>query len=134
MPETSTASLIHQAAADRRAIAAFNVITLEHAEAVVAAAERTGQPVILQVSENAIRYHGGSVRPLAGALHAIAEDAATPVALHLDHIEDDDLLSQGVQAGFGSIMFDAGSLLFPFRHFIFRAGLLLYSAGRKLKK
>jgi fructose-bisphosphate aldolase, class II len=109
MPETSTSTLIHQAAASRQAIAAFNVITLEHAEAIALAAERTGQPVIMQVSENAIRYHG-SVKPLASALHAIAENAASPVALHLDHIEDEDLIHQGVQAGFGSIMFDAGRL------------------------
>jgi len=39
-------------------VGAFNVIQIEHAEALVAAAERTGLPVILQVSENAVRYHG----------------------------------------------------------------------------
>jgi fructose-bisphosphate aldolase class II len=109
MPETSTASLMRAATTTGRAIAAFNVITLEHAEAIAAAAERAAQPVIMQLSENAIRYHG-AVGPLASALHALASAARTPVALHLDHIEDEELLHHGVEAGFGSVMFDAGRL------------------------
>jgi fructose-bisphosphate aldolase class II len=40
------------------AVAAFNVITIEHAEGIVAGAERAGLPVILQLSESAITYHG----------------------------------------------------------------------------
>ena len=110
MPETSTASLVRDAAAGRRAVAAFNVITLEHAEAIAQAASRAGQPVILQVSENAVRYHGGLVKPLAAALHAIADAAGSQLALHLDHVEDRRLLDQAAEAGFGSVMFDAGRL------------------------
>lgn len=110
MPEISTAALIEDATAAGHGIAAFNVITLEHAEAIVLGSEQAAQPVILQVSENAIRYHGGSAGPLAAALHALASEAKTPIALHLDHIENRDLLHQGIQAGFGSIMFDAGRL------------------------
>jgi fructose-bisphosphate aldolase class II len=36
-------------------VLAFNVIQLEHAEAIVAGAEQAGRPVILQISENAVR-------------------------------------------------------------------------------
>src|SRR5262249_38784673 len=39
-------------------VAAFNVITLEHAEAVLDGAAAAGRPVILQVSQNAVRFHG----------------------------------------------------------------------------
>jgi fructose-bisphosphate aldolase class II len=39
-------------------VGAFNVIQLEHAEAIVAGAEAAGAPVVLQISQNCVRYHG----------------------------------------------------------------------------
>jgi fructose-bisphosphate aldolase class II len=110
MTAVRTAHLVTAAAADRRGIAAFNVISLEHAEAIVGGAESAGAAVILQVSENAIRFHHGRLAPLARALHVIASDAAVPVALHLDHIESDDLLAEAPRFGFSSVMFDASTL------------------------
>src|SRR5258705_7219548 len=95
------------AAAAGNGAGAFNVITLEHAEDIVVGAERVGQPVILQVSENAIRFHLGQVRPLAAALREIATAARIPVSLHLDHVEDESLLYQTAEVGFSSVMFDA---------------------------
>ena len=103
----STAELIAGARADGRAVAAFNVITLEHAEGIVAGAEQVGVPVILQISENAVKFHGGSLLPIARASAAVAQSAAVPVSLHLDHVEDDALLRQAADAGFSSVMFDA---------------------------
>ena len=50
--------VLAEAVAGGRGVGAFNVIQLEHAEALVAAAEQTGLPVVLQISENAVRYHG----------------------------------------------------------------------------
>lgn len=91
-------------------VAAFNVITLEHAEAIVAGAEHAGRPVILQVSENAVRFHGGNVAPIAGAAAAVAAAAAVEVALHLDHVEDPHLLHAAAFVGFSSVMFDASRL------------------------
>ena len=90
--------------------AAFNVITLEHAEAIVAGAEAAGRAVILQVSENAVRFHHGRLRPISAGAGAVAEGAGVPVALHLDHVEDRDLLHEAAAAGFSSAMFDASRL------------------------
>lgn len=112
MAEATTAALVEDAARAGRGLAAFNVITLEHAEAVVAAAQAAARPVILQVSENAVSYHDGALAPLAAALHAIAAAAEVPVSLHLDHVEDAALLDLGVAAGFSSIMVDAGRLAY----------------------
>ena len=103
----STAELIADAQAGGRAVAAFNVITLEHAEGIVAGAEQIGVPVILQISENAVKFHGASLLPIARASAAVAEAARVPVSLHLDHVEDDALLHQAADAGFSSVMFDA---------------------------
>jgi fructose-bisphosphate aldolase, class II len=83
---------------------------LEHAEAVVEGAERVDTPVILQISENAVRFHHGRLGPVAAAASAIAEHAAVPVALHLDHVEDDDLLRRAAGLGISSVMYDASKL------------------------
>lgn len=91
-------------------VAAFNVITLEHVEGVVAGAEAAGLPVVVQISQNCVRFHGGRVRPLAAAAAAAATESSVPVALHLDHVEDEELLWQAADAGFGSVMYDASRL------------------------
>ncbi|WP_030737512.1 ketose-bisphosphate aldolase [Streptomyces sp. NRRL S-31] len=110
MPLAPTGELVTRAAAARTAVAAFNVITLEHIEAVVAGAESAGSPVVLQVSENAVKFRYGRLLPLARAAVAAAERAAVPVALHLDHVQSDDLLRQAPDAGFSSVMYDAARL------------------------
>ncbi|WP_369374645.1 ketose-bisphosphate aldolase [Streptomyces sp. cg36] len=110
MPLAQTGALVTEAAAKRRAVAAFNIITLEHAEAVIAGAEAARSPVVLQISENAVKFRYGRVLPLARAAVAAAEAAAVPVALHLDHVKRDDLLRQAADAGFSSVMYDGGQL------------------------
>lgn len=107
---TTAARLLARAGDDdARAIAAFNVITLEYAEGIVAGAERAGLPVLLSVSHNAVRFHG-ALRPLAAGCLALAESASVPVGLHLDHCEDASLVEEAAAAGFGSAMFDASTL------------------------
>ncbi|MFE7074300.1 ketose-bisphosphate aldolase [Streptomyces sp. NPDC057620] len=110
MPLVAAGELVSRAAAARTAVAAFNVITLEHVEAVVAGAEAANAPVILQVSENAVKFRHGRLLPLARAAVATAEQAAVPVALHLDHVQSGELLRQAADAGFGSVMYDAAHL------------------------
>ncbi|MFD8362150.1 class II fructose-bisphosphate aldolase [Streptomyces hygroscopicus] len=104
-----TRELVSKAAAAGRAVAAFNVITLEHAEAVTAGAEAAGTPVILQISENAVRFHGGRVEPIARAAAEVGRGCGVDVALHLDHVTDMRLLRTAAAAGFSSAMFDAGA-------------------------
>ncbi|MEK2474953.1 MULTISPECIES: class II fructose-bisphosphate aldolase [Streptomyces] len=109
MPLVPTASIVDAAREARVGAAAFNVIHLETAEALVAAAERTGIPLILQISENCIRYHG-SLLPLTRATLALAEGSTARIAVHLDHITDAELVHQGIGAGVGSVMVDASAL------------------------
>jgi len=105
-----TGDLVEQASRSGRAIAAFNVITLEHAEAIAAAAEVASQAVILQISQNAVIFHGGRLRPIASAMAAVARSSSTAIAMHLDHVDDDALLKQAADCGFSSVMYDAGAL------------------------
>lgn len=110
MPLTTTGDLVAEAAGRAGAVAAFNVITLEHVEAVVAGAEAAREPVILQVSENAVRYHGGRLGPLAAAAAESARLSTEAVGLHLDHVKSTELLRRAHECGFGSVMFDAAHL------------------------
>lgn len=103
------ATLLREAAADRRGVGAFNVIQLEHAEAFVAAAESLNVPVMLQISQNAVTYHG-ALRPLAAATLAVAEAATVPAVVHLDHATRPELVSEAIALGIESVMFDASSL------------------------
>lgn len=110
MTLVDTAELVDAAHRRRGAVAALNVITLEHAEAIVDAAAATQSALIMQISENAVRYHKGRLAPLAAATAALARDAPVPVALHLDHVIDDALLRSAFELPFSSVMYDAGAL------------------------
>ncbi|MGW3605070.1 class II fructose-bisphosphate aldolase [Micromonospora sp. NPDC005161] len=106
MTLASMAELVIPAARDRRAVGAFNVIQLEHAEGIVAGAESAVRPVVLQLSENTARYHG-SLAPLALACLRIAAEASVPVCVHLDHATRRELVEQAVELGVPSVMVDA---------------------------
>jgi fructose-bisphosphate aldolase class II len=103
---TPTAEIVNAARATGRGVGAFNVIQIEHAEALVAGAEKADAPVVLQISENAVRYHG-ALEPIAQATLSVARLSSTQVAVHLDHATDVTLVRQAVQLGFGSVMYDA---------------------------
>ncbi|GAA1626226.1 class II fructose-bisphosphate aldolase [Georgenia ruanii] len=114
MTLTTTSSLVAEAGRVGSAALAFNVITLEHAEGIVAGLERAGVGGILQVSENAVRFHGGRLGPLVLACREVAEAAGVPIAVHLDHLQDVELCLESVAAagrlGVTSVMIDAAHL------------------------
>ncbi|MGW8377452.1 class II fructose-bisphosphate aldolase [Streptomyces sp. ODS28] len=109
MTLSPTASILDGARASGSGAPAFNIIHLETAEALVAAAERAGTPLILQLSENCLKYHG-SLLPLTRATLALAEDSEAQISVHLDHITDAAQIREGVRAGVRSVMFDASAL------------------------
>ncbi|MDH6579902.1 class II fructose-bisphosphate aldolase [Kitasatospora sp. MAP5-34] len=109
MPLAPTDEIVQAATELVQGVGAFNVVQLEHAQAIVAGAEAAGRPVILQISENTARYHG-ALEPIALATLAIARTASVPVAVHLDHAESADLIREAVELGFTSVMFDAAKL------------------------
>lgn len=109
MPLSPSAEILYAAKRAGRGVAAFNVIQIEHAEALVAGAERAGSPVILQISENAAKYHG-ALDPIALATLAIARSASVPVVVHLDHATEEELVARAIGLGFTSVMFDGSAL------------------------
>jgi fructose-bisphosphate aldolase, class II len=107
MPAVPIAEIF--SAASGTGVGAFNLIGIEHAEAIVTGAEAARAPVVLQISENCVAYHG-SLAPIGLAALAIARAAAVPVAVHLDHATAEPLVRDAAELGIGSVMFDASAL------------------------
>jgi ketose-bisphosphate aldolase len=111
MSLTDLKSIAAECARTRTGLGAFNVVHLETAHVLVEAAEQARRPIVLQISENAVNYHG-SLEPLGLATLAIARKASVPVAVHLDHAESVELIHEAVALGFSSVMYDGSKLPF----------------------
>ena len=109
MTLSTTADLVAAARDSQSCVFAFNVVTLEHAEAIATGATATGRACILQLSHNSINFHGDPA-PIMAATIAVAQAADVPLAIHLDHITDAGLALRAAELGASSVMFDAGAL------------------------
>jgi fructose-bisphosphate aldolase class II len=90
------------------AIPAFNIVNLETAQAVIAAAEAKRAPLIIQLSPGAIAYAG--YRSLTRIAFDLAERATVPV--QVNHCVDPDVVDRAIDDGFGAVMFDGSRLAF----------------------
>jgi fructose-bisphosphate aldolase class II len=98
------------------AVGAFNANTLEQVQAVVLAAQTEKAPAIIQVSHRALTYIGNGneilgLKYIAAIGKIAAESVTVPVALHLDHGTESEVL-QSIALGFTSVMFDGDGLPF----------------------
>ena len=98
------------------AVGAFNANTMEQMQAIVLAAQAEDAPVIIQVSHRALTYIGNGnetlgLKYIAALGKVAAESVAVPVALHLDHGMENEVL-QAIALGFTSVMFDGDGLSF----------------------
>lgn len=112
MPLVDLAQLARSCREERSGLGAFNVVQLETAQVLVDAATVANRPVILQVSQNAVKYHANQLRPIGLATLEIAKRAEVPVGVHLDHADDVDLIHEAVELGFTSVMYDGSHLPF----------------------
>lgn len=110
MALVSTLALLRQATRDGYAIGAFNFENMEMAQAIVAAAEETGVPVIMQTTPGTVRY--ASVSLFSAMVRSLAEKSSARIALHLDHGESPDMVRDAAAAGYNSVMIDGSKLPF----------------------
>ena len=110
MPLVAMKPMLRQARADRYGIAAFNMIDYNSARAVVDGAQELNSPIIVQVSVKTIRQWG--FQPIADWVKSLASNVDVPVALHLDHCTDLDVIRGCIDAGWTSVMFDGSALPF----------------------
>ncbi|MGQ9478263.1 MAG: class II fructose-bisphosphate aldolase [Candidatus Bipolaricaulia bacterium] len=108
MPLVTSKELFAQAQKERFAIGAFNANNMEQVQAIVEVAQEEHAPVILQVSQGAIRYAG--LEYAAGLVKLAAASVDVPVVLHLDHGTSFEQNIQCLRAGFTSLMFDGSAL------------------------
>ena len=108
MPLVSMRELLDHAAANNYGIPAFNVNNLEQVQAVMAAADEVGAPVILQASAGARKYAGEHF--IKYLIQAASEAYPhIPMVMHQDHGTSPAICKGALDLGFGSVMMD-GSL------------------------
>lgn len=105
MPLVNPQKMLEAARDGGYCVGAFNIVDFLSIEAVVAAAEATRAPVMLQTSSGVIKKFG--VRKLVAMARLAADHSPVPVALHLDHGTDVKVLSEAIKAGYSSVMIDA---------------------------
>lgn len=106
MALVSAKGILEKARAEGYAVGAFNINNLEWTQAILETAEEMKAPVLLGVSEGAVKYMGG-FKTVSALVAALVEDLniTVDVALHLDHGSYDGSL-KAIDAGFTSVMFD----------------------------
>lgn len=116
MPLVSSTPMLQAARAGNYCVGAFNVHTLEMLQAAVEAANELRSPLILQTTVGTVKHLGTDY--IAAAAKVAAGRSAVPIALHLDHCSDFEVIVQCVRAGYTSIMIDASH--YPFEENVAR--------------
>lgn len=100
--------MLKKAQSGKYAVPQFNVNNLEWAKFILEECEANKSPVILGISEGAIKYMGG-YKTVANMLKALISDLkiTIPVAIHLDHGSSVESCLSAISAGFSSVMIDA---------------------------
>ena len=106
----NTREMLDKAREKGYAIGAFNMSNMEILQAIVQAAEIENAPVIVQASQAALKYAGVDYIEAMGKL--AAQKASVPVALHLDHGTDFNLIMLCIRHGFTSVMIDGSKYQF----------------------
>ncbi len=88
-------------------IGAFNIANMEMVMGAIKAAEELKSPIILQVAEGRLRY--SPLHLIAPVMIAAAKAAIIPVVVHLDHGSSMEVISQALELGFSSVMFDGSA-------------------------
>ncbi|MHC1750208.1 MAG: tagatose bisphosphate family class II aldolase [Cellulosilyticaceae bacterium] len=107
---TSTQTMLQNAQEGHYAVPAFNIHNLETIQVVLDTACELNSPVILAGTPSTIEYAGDKY--IAAIAGAAVKDLKIPVAIHLDHFEDVELIKKHIDAGFTSCMIDASHLPF----------------------
>jgi len=108
---TSMKDMLNKANNGDYAVAQFNINNLEWTRYILEACNEKNSPVILGVSEGAIKYMGG-YNVVVALVKALIKDLniKIDVALHLDHGSSFESCTKALDAGFTSVMIDASSL------------------------
>ncbi|HEU5333625.1 MAG TPA: class II fructose-bisphosphate aldolase [Actinocrinis sp.] len=108
MPVVPLSEILADAFAKRYGVPAVNIFNDLTLEAVLAAAVERRSPVIVQTSVKTVRSIGAGV--LYAMWTAMTEMVDVPVCLHLDHCPDRAVITECLDWGWDSVLFDASHL------------------------
>ena len=108
MAVTSLKDIVDRSFADRYGVPAINVFNDLTMEAVLAGAVEAKSPLIVQTSVKTVRSVGSGV--LMAQWKAMTAGIEVPATLHLDHCPDREVLTECLEAGWNSVLFDASEL------------------------
>lgn len=106
----NTNKMFHDAITGGYAIPAFNFYNMETLNAILNATRETHSPVILAVSESALKYMGPDM--LIGMIRGVNIQPYEQIALHLDHGSNIEICKTAIEIGFSSVMIDASKMPF----------------------
>ncbi|MBN2218735.1 MAG: class II fructose-1,6-bisphosphate aldolase [Kosmotogaceae bacterium] len=117
MPYVNTKEILERANKEFYAVPALNINNLEFLQAIIDAGVEEHSPVIIETSEGAIKYAGNGDIKLGAKLfvsmvEGYARNVDIPVALHVDHGKNFNVIMAAIQAGYSSIMIDASEYAF----------------------
>ena len=110
-PETimvNMKDMLIKARKEHYAVGQFNMNNVEWVGAILDKCQELKAPVIIGVSEGAMKYNGGW-NTIVGMVNGYIKDKniTVPVALHLDHGSSFEACKAAIDAGFTSVMIDA---------------------------
>ena len=108
MAVSTLKDIVDRAFAQRYGVPAINIVNDLTMEAVLAGAVEARSPVIVQTSVKTVRSYGSAV--LFAMWESMTAGIDVPVALHLDHCPDRDVITDCLQHGWNSVLFDASTL------------------------
>ncbi|MDO4363333.1 MAG: class II aldolase [Clostridia bacterium] len=100
--------LLEDAERGNYAVGSFSVANMEMVLGVLKAAKELNAPVILQIAE--VRLKQSPLEIIGPLMVAAAENADTPVAVHFDHGKTIEKITEALDLGFTSVMFDGSHL------------------------
>lgn len=100
--------MLQDAKMKKYAVPHFNINNLEWTKNILEKCNEMNLPVILGVSEGAIKYMGGCNAVVGMVKGLILDlDIKIPVCLHVDHGGSFEICKKAIDAGFTSVMIDA---------------------------
>lgn len=108
MPVTPLKEIVDRSFAERYGVPAINIFNDLTLEGVLAGAVQASSPLIVQTSVKTVKSMG--VGLLAAMWEELTRDIPVPVALHLDHCPDREVITQCLEHGWNSVLFDASQL------------------------
>ncbi|MBI4152007.1 class II fructose-1,6-bisphosphate aldolase [Candidatus Woesearchaeota archaeon] len=123
----STLKLLQKAQRGRYAVPHFNINNMEIVQGVTRAAATLRSPVILATSEGSLQYAG--MNYLYSLAQTASEVTPIPIALHLDHGQNEEVVRKAILIGYSSVMIDASHE--PFERNVQKTKRIVQLAHRK---